>query len=297
MDKFKAAIIIALLHLSALLPISVARGMGRFAVRIYWPFGGHSRKVTLKNIRSAYPELSDAEQYALARRSLFATGELIGEMGHVWLKPWSAVSGLIKEIHGAELITDALKEGRGAVMLGPHVGNWEVAGLHLATLGKIISLYEPPKIASLGPVIERARQRNSGTMIPAGSRGLAKLLKNVKSGGLAGLLPDQVPSELNSGENSLFMGIPCFTGTLASNIIRRTGALAVFGVAQRVPGGFVIRYELAEPELYDADTAVSLAALNRGVEACLSNCVEQYQWEYKRFRVRPKDGPGFYDNM
>jgi KDO2-lipid IV(A) lauroyltransferase len=91
------------------------------------------------------------------------------------------------------------------------------------------------------------------------------------------------------------MGIPCFTGTLASNIIRRTGALAVFCMAQRVPGGFIIRYELAEPALYDADTAVSLAALNRGVEACLSHCVEQYQWEYKRFRVRPKWGPGFYD--
>ena len=93
------------------------------------------------------------------------------------------------------------------------------------------------------------------------------------------------------------MGVPCFTGTLASNMIRRTGALAVFGVAERVPGGFVLRYELAEDAIYDQDTALSLAALNRGIEACLHHCVAQYQWEYKRFRVRPKKGPGLYRDL
>ena len=93
------------------------------------------------------------------------------------------------------------------------------------------------------------------------------------------------------------MGQPCFTGTLASNMIRRTGALAVFGFAERVPGGFIVRYSLAEESIYDADTAISLAALNRGVEACVRQCVEQYQWEYKRFRVRPKQGPGVYDDL
>ena len=50
-------------------------------------------------------------------------------------------------------------------------------------------------------------------------------------------------------------------------------------------------------ELYDEDMSVSLAALNRGVERCVRGCVEQYQWEYKRFRVRPRDGKGLYDNM
>lgn len=92
------------------------------------------------------------------------------------------------------------------------------------------------------------------------------------------------------------MGVPCFTGTLAINMIRRTGALALFGFAERVPGGFIMRYELAEEAIYDGDDAVSLAALNRGVESCVRQCVEQYQWEYKRFRVRPQiKGKGLYD--
>ncbi len=296
MDKLKAAFIIALLHLSALLPLSVVRGLGRFAVRVYWPFGGRSRKVTLQNIRAVYPQLSEQEQVALARRSLMSTGELMAEMGHIWMKPWSSISKLILETHGAELITDAQREGRGVIAMAPHLGNWEVMGLHLATLGSAVALYEPLKLESLSAVIRQARQHTGATLVPTTSRGLASLLKSVKAGHSSGILPDQVPSDLQSGQNSLFMGIPCFTGTLASNIIRRTGALAVFGWATRVPGGFIIRYELADPGIYDPDNAVSLAALNRGVESCLKTCVEQYQWEYKRFRVRPKNGPGIYDS-
>ena len=123
------------------------------------------------------------------------------------------------------------------------------------------------------------------------------MLRNVKRGGISGILPDQAPSELASGQNSPFMGHDAFTPTLACNMLRRTGALAVFGFAQRVPGGFILHYLPADEAIYDEDTAVSLAAMNRGVEACIQICPEQYQWEYKRFRVRPKQGPGVYDDI
>jgi KDO2-lipid IV(A) lauroyltransferase len=218
-------------------------------------------------------------------------------MGHVWLKPWDYVSGLIVQETGVELVRAAQAAGRGVILLGPHLGNWEVAGLHCAALGSTVTLYQPPKIKGLGPIIKKARQASGATLVPTDGRGLATLLRSVKGGGMSAILPDQAPGDINSGENSLFMGIPCFTGTLASNMIRRTGAVAVFGFARRVPGGFAMSYHPAEDAIYDEDTAVSLLALNRGVERCVRSCVEQYQWEYKRFRVRPRDGQGLYDNL
>ena len=96
MDSLKAALIKLFLHLCALLPLSWARGLGRNLVRLYWPVGGRSRKVTQRNIELAFPQLAAAEQTQLAKRSLGATGELVAEMGHVWLKPWEQVQGLIK---------------------------------------------------------------------------------------------------------------------------------------------------------------------------------------------------------
>lgn len=264
---------------------------------LYWPFGGRSRKVTEINIAAAFPQLSPKQQSTLARNSILATGELFTEMGHIWLKPWSRVAELVLEVKGAELIKQAQREDRGVILLGPHLGNWEMIGLHAATMGTTVSLFQPPKIEGLGPVIQSARQASGATLVPTDSRGLAKLLRSVKQGGISGILPDQAPDDVNSGQNSPFMGVPCFTGTLASNMIRRTGAVAVFGYARRVPGGFELNYEPVEDDVYSEDTSLSLAAMNRGVEHCLRNCVDQYQWEYKRFRVRPRDGKGLYDAM
>jgi KDO2-lipid IV(A) lauroyltransferase len=294
MNTLKALLIKGLLYVCAALPLGVARALGRGAAWLYWPCNGRSRRVTERNIQLAFPELNPEQQQRLARDSLAATAELATETGHIWLRSWDYVSSLLLDIQGAELISDAQREGRGVIVLAPHVGNWEVIGLHLGTLGSTVSLYEPPKLAALGPLIERARQRSGAVLVPTDNRGLAKLLKSVKRGQISGILPDQVPAELHAGENSPFMGIPCFTGTLASSMIRRTGALAVFGLAQRVKGGFILRYQLADKELYDEDNAISLAALNRGVETCLRHCPEQYQWEYKRFRHRPPGQPDPY---
>ncbi|MFT4826184.1 MAG: KDO2-lipid IV(A) lauroyltransferase [Halioglobus sp.] len=287
----------SLLTLCASLPLSVARALGRAVGHLYWPIRSRSRAVTEINIAAAYSAMPAQEQSRLAKQSMLATTELFTEMGHIWLRPWSYVAGLIKEVTGVELIENAQAQGRGVILLAPHLGNWEVVGLHLGTLGETVSLYQPPKLAGIGPLIERARQSSGATLVPTNSRGLAQLLRCVKKGGISAILPDQAPADLNSGQNSEFMGVTCFTGTLASNMIRRTGALAVFGYARRVPGGFVIHYEAADPDIYDEDTAVSLIALNRGVERALQSCVEQYQWEYKRFRVRPRDGIGLYDSI
>ena len=297
MNTIKAGLIKALLWFCAVLPLAWSRALGRSLAWLYWPVGGRSRKVTQRNIELAFPDLNPAEQRDLARRSLAATGELVTEMGHIWLRSWPYVQSLITEVHGAELILDAQREGRGVIVLAPHLGNWEIIGLHLGVLGSTVSLYEPPALPSLGSMIERARQRSGATLVPTDSRGLARLLKSVKQGNISGILPDQAPPQLNAGENSPFMGVSCFTGTLASNMIRRTGALAVFGFAERLPGGFVVRYLPAEDAIYDADNSVSLAALNRGVAVCVEHCTAQYQWEYKRFRVRPRQGPGNYEGL
>ena len=297
MNALKANLVTALLRVCALLPLSLARAMGRTAARIYWLSGGRARRVTERNIQVAFPRMSPAQQRALARRSLGATGELVAETGRVWLRNWSAVRPLVREVRGEELILRARAGGRGVVVLAPHLGNWEVLGLYLATLGPTVSLYEPPRLAALGPLIKRARQRSGASLVATDRRGVAQLLRALRRGGIAGILPDQVPSDLRAGENAPFMGVNCFTATLAAGMIRSSGALAVFGYAQRVRGGFALRFVAADDGVYDVDTRTALAAINHGVECCVEHCVEQYQWEYKRFRERPRRGPGLYDDL
>ena len=241
--------------------------------------------------------MAPAQREDLARRSIVATAELAAEMGFVWYRPWPQVRALIREVDGEHAVRDALASGRGVMVLGPHLGNWEVAGLHVATLGNAVTLYEPPHMRALDSMIRSARSRSGATLVPTDARGLAQLVRALRRGGIAAILPDQVPPVLESGRNSVFMGVPCFTATLASKLLQRSGAIAFFCFAERIPGGYRVRYLPAADALYSDDIDVSLAAMNDGVERCLRLCPEQYQWEYKRFRTRPRGREDHYAHI
>lgn len=286
-----------LLWICAWLPLPAARGLGRAAARVAWLLSPASRRITERNICLAFPQLDPHEQRRLARESFSSTAQTACEMGRVWLRDIRHVKGLVRQVSGEDAVRAALASGRGVVVLAPHLGNWEVLGLHVASLGRLVSLYEPPHMRELDALLRGARERSGARLVPTSARGLAALVRSVRNGQISGILPDQVPRATTAGLNVPFMNIPCFTGTLASKVIQRSGALAIFGFAQRVKGGFHIRFLPAEEDIYAADLERSLAAVNRGVEACLRYCPEQYQWEYKRFRQRPAVYPDHYRNL
>ena len=90
-----------------------------------------------------------------------------------------------------------------------------------AKLATKTDLSQAKAMEVVNAVYPGARERSGCTLVPTDARGLAKLLKSVKRGQISGILPDQSPDDLASGENSPFMGIDCFTPTLACNMLRR----------------------------------------------------------------------------
>lgn len=279
------------------LPITWARAAGRGLGRLLYWVDGRSRRVTERNIALAYPNLTLQAQTQLVRGSLEETGALAAEMGHVWHAPWQHTAALIETIEGADRVQSALGEGRGVIILAPHLGNWEVLGLHLATLGNTVALFEPPKITGLGPIIQRARERSGGQLVPTDARGLAALVRCVKQGGISGILPDQVPDDASGGRNVPFMGVTCGTASLACNLIRRSKARAYMGVAFRTEGGFNVRYVPAPDSVYDDDEEAALSAMNEAVAELVRGHDTQYQWSYKRFRCQPDMGRDHYRDL
>ena len=101
------------------------------------------------------------------------------------------------------------------------------------------------------------------------------------------ILPDQEPLK-KYGVTAPFFGVPALTMTLVSRILRRTGARALYVFAERRPAGrFRVRFLEAPDGLDDADETAAAERLNRGVEACVRLCPEQYLWSYKRFKTAP----------
>ena len=130
--------------------------------------------------------------------------------GRVWTQPWAQTAALL-EVDGLGCVTEPLASGQGVIFLGPHLGNWELLGMHLATLGNLVALYEPIPLKKLDQLVHRGRQGTGGKLVPTTPRGIAELVRSVRAGGITGILPDQVPTDQNAGINAPFFGVECFT--------------------------------------------------------------------------------------
>ncbi|MCR6653118.1 MAG: lysophospholipid acyltransferase family protein [Cellvibrionaceae bacterium] len=292
----KSTLAVATLRLIGLLPLSAARRLGALMGSIAYRCNSRGAGITRENLALCLPQIDVQERERLTRISLQETGKVATEMCVIWRNNDVPVQRYIRRFLGEELALQALADGKGLLILAPHLGNWEVLGLHLASLGKVTNLYQPPKLAGLDEVIRKGREKSGAQLVPTNAKGVAALLKNLKSGGICGILPDQNPNDDSSGDFAPFFGHPAFTMTLVHKLIQRTNCVAVFAFAKRVEGGFELIYRAASDEIYSEDTQTSLAALNRGVEQLVLEAPEQYQWEYKRFKKIPPGGERRYQD-
>ena len=295
MEKVSYAIIVGLFKLLSLFPLAWLRRFGSVIGTLAWRLNTRGRRVTEQNIAICFPSMAVEQRTALAKRSLRQLGMMAMELGYVWCRPPQQVLSTIAEVHGRPIIEAALAEGKGVVVLAPHIGNWEVIGLYLAHHFTITTMFQPPDNPAVHTMIYNARRRNGSKLAPTSIAGVKTLLKALKRGELVGVLPDQVPPP-ESGEFAPFFGIPALTATMTFNLLRRTGAKAVVAYAKRIPasGDFHMIFEAAPPALYADDPVTSLTALNQSVENCVCSAPEQYQWEYKRFKKQPDNEKKYY---
>jgi Kdo2-lipid IVA lauroyltransferase/acyltransferase len=286
----KYRLIILLMQFLSYLPLGFCRTLGKFAGLLAWHTGSRMRKTTLTNLALCFPDMPQQQRLALGKASVQQTMQTIMETGAIWLWPAERTLGLVKEVAGFEVLQAARDRGKGVIVMGPHLGNWELLGLYLTTcgMGPVLQLYQAPTDPRIDDFILRARGRSGATLVPTDNKGVGELLKALRSGAVVGILPDQVPPR-SGGEYAPFFGVPALTMTLLVKLQQKTGAQIVASFAERIPQGFRIHFVAADPAIHDSNPAVAVAAMNRSVENLVRLAPEQYQWEYKRFRHLPPD--------
>lgn len=287
MDRMRYRLSLALLHVLAALPLSTQKVLARISAWFMWRSNGRSRRVTECNLAISFPAMPDDERNELARSSLYEMGLSILEAARTLVWPVERLDTQVDRVVGLDLFQNAMAEGTGIVVLFPHLGNWELAGLFLGKYCSPTVMYRPPKTKLFGDFIRKARERRGSKLVSTSTSGVRALIKTLKSQGVIFILPDQVPPK-SQGEFAPFFGEETLTMTLATRLMRRTGANALFSYCKRQPDG---SYELVfcapDDDIYDADHKTSLAGLNRSVERCIMECPEQYQWSYKRYKYLP----------
>ncbi len=285
----KGKIIVLLFTLVGKLPLWAGRGLGALLGLLLSYVPNYSKRVTQANIELCFPERQPREQQQLMRQSLQHTGMLALEMAAIWQKPYPWLQQHIKKINGQQIIDAALKKDKGLMVLAPHLGNWEVVGLYVATLAPLVSLYEPPTTPEMDAFIQQGRTKTGAQLAPTNQRGIACLLKHLRQGHIVGILPDQVPENHDrGGDYTPFFKHPAYTMTLATQLIQKTQCAVVCAVAERTCGGFNIRFTEVPTAVYSQQTSESIGGINQLIETLVRTMPEQYQWEYKRFKRLPQ---------
>lgn len=273
-----------LIQISARTPWAVASVLAHVSVWFMWLANRRARPITTVNIEICFPDITRERQQSLIKASLYETSMNVIDMARCWVRSKEDLEGRISNVEGLEHLDKTVAAGQGTLVLLPHLGSWEIVSLYLSSRYRVTALYREPRATALADFIHRQRQRHGVRLKSIGTAGLRAVLQALRANDVALLFPDQVPPR-HSGQFAPFFGEPTLTMTLGSKLLRRSGARAVCAYCKRLPGG---RYELVfrpvDEAIYDADLTTSLAGLNSSVEACVRECPEQYQWEYRRFK-------------
>lgn len=288
MSKLKYFFVASLLRIAGLLSLANAQRIGKLVGLLMWKLPAKPREVTDINLSICLPELSQPARAAMAKESLMNTGMTMLEVPLMWEWPVEKCLDLVRETEGLELIDEAMADGSGLILLAPHLGNWELAGLFFSSRYKMAALYSPPNMPEFEDYMTRVRGRLGSELVRGDRRGLVRLTSILREGSVAGILPDQSPRGKGNAF-APFFGMEVKTMTLVSKLMQRTGAKVLITYAERLENaqGFRIVVRQTEPGLDSKDAVAATTALNHTIEQCIRSIPGQYQWEYKRMRHRP----------
>jgi len=277
-------------YLLSKLPLSFSRALGSAIGYLSCLSCSRGYKVTLKNLEIAYPELSEAERRKMANESVRQSAKMAAETPAVWFRneKWRRAKTL--SVSNEDLMLAARDSGKGVLILLPHFGNWEMAGIRIAQLMTSTAMYAPPKLSALEPLMKSGRYL--ADLVPANNKGVMKVFKALRRGEMTFLLPDQVPGR-EGGIFAPFFGRPVFTMTLVQRLVQKAEPVVLLAYAIRKKGGFDIGYMEPDPSIYSEDELEAVSAMNRSIEQLIEKAPTQYQWEYKRYKKQP-DGTSAY---
>jgi len=271
--------------------LSWNRFLGATLGLLVWHIGGSLRRVSLINLQLCYPELSVEERHKIAKSSLIETGRGLTESAWVWLRSPDTLYQRTRIALGESIFRDALASSQGLLIATPHLGNWEACSIILAREQLMTYLYRPPRAKWLEPLIIRWRANFNARPARLDAGGIRDVLKQLRSGNLVGVLPDQEP-DLSAGLFAPLFGEPANTMTLLQKLGRRGQAKVLFCVCERESGGKGWALSFIEPEtdLLHEDPLIAATAMNKSIERCIALNPSQYLWSYKRFGLLESGG-------
>ena len=238
------------------------------------------------NIEIALADISAPEREHVTQQAI--KNELCSyfEFFHVWSNNNQQNLALIHQVHGHERLKQALAEEKGAVLIVPHFGTWEVMNAWISQHTDLTIMYMPIKNPNMDQIVLEARQREGATLVQTNETGVKQIFKALKNGGTTVILPDHTPKQ--GGELVPWFGVPVESSQLCAKLIQKTGAKALLMYALRNDqAGFEIHIEGMPDQIFDRSQN-GTAIIHQHIEQLIRRYPQHYHWSYKRFKANPE---------
>ena len=256
------------------------------------------RNLCIKNLHAAFPEMSPEQVRETARKSLQNLALTAGEIVWIMQHPEQFEKFVdISACRGAvERAIEATRDGRGAILLTPHLGNWEFTSRVLAYTYKlpIGIVVKSARLPFLDRILSSSRRCGNVQIIYA--KGAARDMKNALDRKLiVGLLIDQNTKVRNGGVFVDFMGMKIPVSRAPAVLARANGNNRYIAI------GAAIRDSKYTVKIYSRDLPKPAAEYQTDEELIqditditadfIRMAPEQSCWLYHRFQYIPPDTP------
>jgi KDO2-lipid IV(A) lauroyltransferase len=261
--RLEYALFVGLRSVLQSLPHSAARACGGALGRLAHRLDRRHRRVALRNLALAFPELPPAARRRLAARCFRHFGAALCDL--ISADRFDPVEVCRRfSYEGWEHLDAAERLGKGVFLLGAHHGCWEISGRPIGLYrGTLHTIARPADNPYLERELSRLRARHGYEVIH--KRGAARrMLQVLRAGGRIGILPDQ---RVRPHEGILvpFFGHPALTTPVLARLSLRSGAPVVPVFAYPEPRG---RYRVVvRPPILPPATPPAHASAAEAVEA------------------------------
>jgi len=285
------ALVIFISKLARLLPLRFALWCGRALGDFIFYIIPIRKKVSIENLAGAFPEKSQKEIHKIARRTYQNFGQNIIEFMR---EPKASPEILTKRVKfvNQELLENAIKNGKGAILLSGHFGNWEIMAAAISALGyPMLAIAREQRNTLINHIINDYRAAvNIGT-IQLGMA-LRGVLKALRGNNFIAMLGDQDAHDEGVFVN--FLGKPSATARGPALFTIKTGAPLIFAACVRQKDGNHIAYfEKVQSSDLHGLTEENIRILTQRhanlLEARIRKSPDHWFWMHKRWKTKPRE--------
>ncbi len=272
-------VIVVFYKLASILPLRVRSRMlgwiGSVVVRIVPGF----RKRILGGLAHTFPDIPEAEAKALCSEIGRNTGRSFSEL--LFNEDYAKQTGYLHARgDGLDALRSAKAEGRGAIVVSAHYGQWEAIRHFMKAEGmETGAIYRKNNNPWYETLFRKNIEFGGGPIVQKGKVGNLQMVKHLRRGGFFALLVDQ---KYQSGYKLDFLGRDAMTTTSPAELALRYDLPIVPCFGTRREDGLHVDLDFEAP-IEPSDVLTMTQQINDRISAKIRAHPEQWYWLHKRW--------------